>query len=295
MKRLLSLAIVLLFLTCVMVNAQTFNVKYEQGSEKIEVFKSSLENPVITQNIKQSMRPYLHPVVPYDGKGVFTEIHPDHHPHQTGIYWGLQKVNGRDFFMKNGKTHYRKVDAKVLIAKGESVSWQTIYDLLDKGGEAILQESQTWTLTESEGMFLLDLEWTGEGLQDIMIEEFHVGGLFIRMPWFEGIEGEAVNALGENNHKESDGHRAIWTDVGMAIKGRGNWGHIAILDHPDNIAFPSPWRIDSQLGIGPSRQILGDYRISKGSKTTERYRLVIYSGDLNPDKLKSQWKTFSKE
>ena len=62
MKRLLSLAIALLFLTCVMVNAQTFNVKYEQGSEKIEVFKSSLENPVITQNIKQSMRPYLHPV-----------------------------------------------------------------------------------------------------------------------------------------------------------------------------------------------------------------------------------------
>ena len=141
----------------------------------------------------------------------------------------------------------------------------------------------------------MDLEWTGEGLQDILIEAYFVGGLFLRMPWYEGIEGEAVNALGESNYKESDGHRAIWADVGMAIEGREDWGHIAILDHPDNIVFPSPWRIDSQLGIGPSRQILGDYTISKGSKTTEKYRLVIYSGELDPDNLKIQWRTFSRE
>lgn len=285
------MAVAMLCIISANINAQTFNVKKE-GSEKIEIFKSSLENPVITQNVKKDMRTYIHPVLPPDGKGVFTEIHPDHHPHQTGIYWGLKKVNGRDFFMKNGKTHYQKISAEVLVSKGESVSWQTIYNLLDESGEPILQENQTWTLSESDGMFLLDLEWTGEGLTDIQIDKFYVGGLFMRMPWSESIAGEVVNALGENDYQESDGHRAIWADVGMDIEGREDWGHIAILDHSDNVAFPSPWRIDSQLGLGPSRQILGAYNIPKGNKTTEKYRLVIYTGDLNPDKLKSQWKSY---
>ncbi len=292
MKRSITMAVTMLYIIGSNINAQTFHVKYEKWSEKIEIFKSSFKNPVLTQNVRPDMRTYLHPVLLPDGKGVLTQVHPDHHPHQTGIYWGLKKVNGRDFFIKSGETHYRKVSAKVLISKGESVSWQTTYDLLDGVGEPILQEIQTWTLSESGGKFLLDLEWTGEGLTDIHIEKFFVGGLFIRMPWFEGIAGEAVNALGENNRKESDGHRAIWADVGMAIEGRKDWGHIAILDHPDNVSFPSPWQIDGQLGIGPSRQILADYHIPKGGIATEKYRLLIYSGQLKPNELKSQWKSY---
>jgi hypothetical protein len=295
MKRILSTLVAILAISLVSAKAQPFRINYEGGADKIEIFKSSLDAPVITQNIKEDMRPYLHPVVPPDGKGVFTEIHPDHHPHQTGIYWGLKKVNGRDFFMENGGTHYRKKEAKVLIPSGEQVSWSITYDLLDARGQAILQGTQTWTLSEANGAFLLDLEWQGGAIKEVLIEAYFVGGLFLRMPWYEGMPGEAINAMGEKNAAQAESHRAIWVDVGMEIEGRDDWGHIAVLDHPDNVVFPSPWRVDGELGIGPSRQILGNYSLKKGTVTQEKYRMVIYGGALDPARLKEIWKSYISE
>ena len=38
------------------------------------------------------------------------------------------------------------------------------------------------------------LDWMGKAISDITIGEYDYGGLFLRMPWHEGMEGEAVNA-----------------------------------------------------------------------------------------------------
>ena len=39
-------------------------------------------------------RPYIHPIVSPDGKGILTEYSPGHHKHQTGLYWGFTRING---------------------------------------------------------------------------------------------------------------------------------------------------------------------------------------------------------
>jgi hypothetical protein len=184
---------------------------------------------------------------------------------------------------------------RIIRKTGETVRWETVYDLVDEQGEGILRESQMWSLREEEGFLLLDLEWRGKALMDVMVEKFFVGGLFIRMPWTKGIEGEAINSMGERNRKKADGHRAAWVDVGMEISGLEDWGHIAILDHPGNVASPSPWRVDEQLGIGPSRQILGDWHLRKDETTVERYRLVIYTGQLDRKQMAEFWKSYGNE
>ena len=46
---------------------------------------------------------------------------------------------------------------------------------------------------------------------------------------------------------------AVW----MPIEGEENGGGIAILDHDQNPEHPVPWRVDGQLGISPSRCIVG--------------------------------------
>ena len=272
-----------------------FNIKQCPDQQCIEVYKNKIDKPVITHNQKDGMRPYLHPVLPPDGTGILTENEPAHHPHQTGIYWGLKKVNGRDYFMNNKGDYYKKVSSRVIGEKGDRVTWKTVYLLLDENGDGVLQETQTWGLKESEGLFLLDLTWEGKAIQPVHIEQFFVGGLFMRMPYSSDIMGRAVNALGEVNYSSAEGHRAIWVDVGMEISGRTDWGHIAILDHPDNVVFPSPWRIDHQLGVGPSRQILGGYNIDQGDKTTEKYRLVIYTGELDHETLDELWQQYTCE
>ena len=101
-----------------------------------------------------------------------------------------------------------------------------------------------------------------------------------------------INAAGQRNN-QAEQQRAIWTDVGMAIAGRDDWGHIAILDHPDNTGFPIAWRVDSELGVGPSRQILQNWRLTEGESEVTRYRLIVYTGQLDPTVLHRAWTAYA--
>jgi hypothetical protein len=266
-------------------------IQHDENAGTLAVLSRDNKEPMLIQNAKATERPYIHPIVAPDGKGILTEYRPQHHLHQTGLYWGLKMVNGRDYFMKWQSDYWKRVSAKVIEEKGLKVKWQTVYDMLDSTGKAILTETQTWALQEQHGKWLLDLEWKGEAKTDVTIGKFYVGGLFLRMPWRKGIPAEVVNAAGQRN-AEAEAQRAIWTDVGMQVEGRDGWAHIAILDHPDNKAFPTPWRVDNELGIGPSRQILGDWKLNRSETEIIRYRLVVYTGNLSPAELNRYWKEF---
>ncbi len=292
-------------------------IAQDENAGTISVFREGENEPILVQHAKEDFRPYLHPIMAPDGKGVLTEYSPGHHKHQTGLYWGFTRVNGtgadeeelkkwfynpnkpdeikkkigRDFFHHPGGDYWRRVSAKVIDAEGETVKWETVYDLLDEAGNPILTETQTWAMRAINGKFLLDLEWKGEAKTDITIGEFDYGGLFLRMPWQEGINGEVVNAARQRNEK-AEGQRAMWVDVGMQVAGRDDLAHIAILDHPDNEGFPQPWRVDGQLGVGPARARLGDWHIPKGETETIRHQLVVYTGELNNAEMTHTWEEF---
>ena len=270
---------------------QMLLIREDKSNGTIAVLRSKGDQPALTQVAKSNERPYIHPIMAPDGKGILTEYRPAHHPHQTGLYWGLKLVNGRDYFMGWQGDYWKRISVNVISDKGAQVAWQTVYALLDEKGNATLTETANWSLKESGGKYLLDLEWTGNANTDITFGKFYVGGLFIRMPWHTGVAGAVVNAVGQRN-LEAEGQRAIWTDVGVAIEGRNDWGHIAIFDHPDNASFPNAWRVDSQLGVGPSRQILGDWKLKRGESATFRYRIVAYTGTVDNEELMRLWKAF---
>jgi putative membrane-bound dehydrogenase-like protein len=284
----------------------------------LSVFRAGGTSAILTQVAKPNFRPYLHPIVAPDGKGLLTEYSPGHHKHQTGIYWGFTRVNGRgieddslkkwfyrqdkpaniqaqigrDYFHHPEGDYWKRVDVKVIKNKGETVKWETVYDLLDSTGNTVLTETQTWTMREEDGRYLLNLEWAGEAQTDVTIGKFDYGGLFVRMPWKQGIKGEVVNAARQHNQK-AEGQRANWVDVGMQVEGRSDLAHIAVFDHPDNKGFPQYWRVDGQLGIGPARQKKADWQIKKGKIEVIKYQLVIYTGVLDDVKLSKMWSEFS--
>ena len=264
----------------------------DERAGTISVVRAGSTTPILTQNAKAGFRPYLHPIVAPDGKGILTEYSPGHHKHQTGLYWGFTRVNGRDYFHHPDSTYWRRISAKILEPTGPEVKWQTVYDLLDSTGRAVLTETQTWSMREQDGKYLLDLEWAGEAQTDVTIGKYDYGGLFLRMPWHEGIKGEVINAARQRNEK-AEGQRAMWVDVGMQVEGRDDLAHIAIFDHPDNKGFPQTWRVDGQLGIGPARARTGDWKIAKGQTETIRHQLVVYTGILNDVELTNTWSEFS--
>src|SRR5207247_2065559 len=68
--------------------------------------------------------------------------------------------------------------------------------------------------------------------------------------------------------------RAAWCDVSAPFDGSPNWtaedllagawNGVAVLDHPSNSTFPTPWRVDRQGLINPSPSLLGDWHLEPG-------------------------------
>ncbi len=267
-------------------------LEQDESAGTISVFTSGSDQPLVVQNAKEKHRPFLHPIQSPDGNGVLTEYSPGHHKHQTGIYWGFTRVNGRDFFHNPGEGYWQKVGASIVEKTGKEVKWQTIYDLLSDKGEAILRETQNWSMQTDSGKYMISLEWKGEAQTEITVGKYDYGGLFIRMPWKEGMNGEVVNNAREINDK-AEGKRAMWVDVGLQLDGRDDLAHIAVFDHPQNKAYPQHWRVDGQLGVGAARAREADWTIPKGETEVIKHQLYVYTGTLNDVALTTAWTNFS--
>ena len=266
--------------------------RHDAAAGTITVSRVGEERPLVTQHVRPDFRPYLHPIVAPDGRGAFTELSPEHHRHQTGLYWGFTRVNGRDFFHNPGATHWRRVSARIVEERGPLVIWETVYDLLGEAGETVLTETQIWSMREENGRYLLDLEWRGEAKTDVTIGRYDYGGLFLRMPWRPGRRGGVSNAARQRD-QAAEGKRAMWLDVGIEVEGREDQAHVAIFDHPENAGYPQPWRVDAQMGVGPARARLGDWRIPRGRTEVIRHRLLFYTGTLSDVELLEQWESYS--
>lgn len=266
------------------------------AEDSIQVARENESKSIITQVARPDFRPYIHPWTSPDGKSTLTEFSPDHHKHQTGLYWGFTRVNGRDYFHHPEGSHWKRVSSTILKAEsatpGDTVQWQTVYDLLDDAGNGVLRESQVWTFRDEGVRHVLELEWSGEGLVDVTIGKYDYGGLFLRMPWKPGWKGSVINNARQVDRR-AEGQRAVWTDIGIQSDLRDDQAHVAIFDHPKNKGFPLPWRVDDQMGVGPVRARMGDWQIPKGQKEIIKHQLVAYTGEFNDVKVTQQWAAFS--
>jgi len=233
--------------------------------------------PILVQNARPDFRPYIHPILAPDGNGILTEDAPEHHPWQHGLYVGLHQVNGINFWEKEiGQFHPQRMTAPSV--EGNAAEWSVTTLWTGTDGTPQLTETQTWTLTDHQSRYVLDLRWTLKAERAIRFGQYAYGGLFLRMP-FRG-KGTAVNSEGQEN-RAAEARRARWVAVSMPIAGRSDEAMIAIPDHAANPCYPNPWRVDGQLGIAPSRCIAGEWRLDKGERCVNRYRIVISVGGLD--------------
>ena len=70
--------------------ATVLRLQQNETAGTIAVFRQGGQEPILTQIALPDNRPYLHPIVAPDGKGVLTEYRPAHHLHQTGVYLGVE-------------------------------------------------------------------------------------------------------------------------------------------------------------------------------------------------------------
>ena len=275
-------------------------LRVEKRDDRIVVFRAGMKRPLLVQNAREDFRPYLHPLATPDGKGVLTEYSPTHHKHQTGLYWGPTRVGGRDYFHHPEGDYWRLRGTRVLGAKGNVARWEVEYDLLRKDGQALLGQKHSWTLTDHGDYYVLDLQRVATAQQDVAFGRYDYGGMFLRMPWRPETGGTASLAAGGTatnsryqHNAAAEGQRARWVDVGMPIEGCDGLGHVVLMDHPENEGYPLPWRVDGQLGVGPCRERLGDWKLQRGQSDRVRRRVLVYMGEFDGRHVEAIWHEFA--
>lgn len=188
---------------------------------------------------------------------------------------------------------WRLVALTAIQAEGESVSWRTVYDLLDDRGGEVLRETQTWSLQEGDGAsILLDLEWMGEARSEVVFGGEGFGGLVVRTADQDGLVREVFNAARQRDGR-ANGQRAMWASLGIRWTGLERRFHLSVFDHPDNPGFPQHWRVGEDLSFGPVRALGGKWRMAAGEALLLKHRLRIHEGDLDDVAVTEAWSDFS--
>lgn len=273
----------------------------DDDAQTISVYREGNDTAFLVQNAKADFRPFIHPIVAPDGKGVFTQNSPGHHKHQTGLYWAFTGVNGRDYFHHPEGSYWQRQSMETLKHHGADVKWKTVYHLLAEDGSSVMEETQIWTVSDVGQEFLVDLDWSGKALVDLTIKKHAYGGLFLRMPYSKDIQAGALNSNEAKNKatnakiekwpniKATNAQSAKWLNVGMEIEGRDDWGHVALFDHPENPGYPGLWRVDGQYGVGIASTGKGALKIEKGSVLDYKHRFVVYSGQRDKNFIDQAW------
>jgi len=225
-------------------------------------------------------RPYLHPIRSPGQHILLTEDAPEHHPWQHGLYTGLNGVNGVGFWTEGllGEPERRAADGQVrCVACATDVDgWLTRAKWRAPDGGLLLSDVMQWRARLHEQVLVLDLQWTLHAAADCRFDQYAYGGLFLRMPVHGAGDAALLTATGVRSQPEAEGQRARW--VAVDLTGGPQRAGLAIIDHPGNDAEPAPWRVDGQLGIGPSPCIAGPWSLGTGASRRFRYRILAYDG-----------------
>lgn len=274
----------------------------------ISIHRGNMETPLAVQNAQEDQRPYIHPLFAPDLDGILTENAPAHHAWQHGLYVGLNDVNGVGFWTEgltknpnDGTFHPRPLSAPIV--SGRCARWSVESLWRGPKHDEMLLETQGWELVDRGHDYWLDLTWTLSAKMDLVFGKYAYGGLFLRMPYEPQRGGATLNSEGASG-EAAEGKRARWMAVHMPIPplnagaavGRAaapSDAGIAILDHPNNPEHPVPWRVDGQLGIGPSHCIAGAWKIRSGESVVYRHRIYVFGGKASANAIDTVWNEFS--
>ena len=249
------------------------------------------------------------------------------HPHHIGLWLNYGDVNGLDFWNNSSNVPEEKRDRYgtiihrdiKLVENGESEGkLSVVTDWVDIDGNILLKEETDFIFSGSENQRIIDrvTKLTAHD-KAVSFKDNKEGMLGIRMareleqptnnavrltddsgsPTDKSvINNDGVTGLyrGSNGLEGDDvwGTRAAWMNLSGEIDGEKV--SVAILDHPDNVGYPTYWHARGyglfaanplgQKAMSDGKEEL-NFKLERGESVTFKYRIIVYSGEEVTDAM----------
>jgi hypothetical protein len=281
------------------VQAQTKISAVKKGS-KIDV---TIGNLFFTSYIfsTDEKYPFFYPVNGPSGASV-TSMRNGTYPHHSSLFFGCDRVNGGNYWqegLERGQIISLRED--IIENDGPRVVIENECIWRRPGANAPVKDFRKITITASSPeIFQIDFEVQMEMLMDVTIEKTNHSLFSGRMdPDLAVVNGGTmINAEGALGEKETFGKPSPWIDCygkrGDKIEG------MAIMQHPSNEWYPSPWFTRDYGFFSPTPMYWpADEKagtvLKKGDLIKLRYRVLVHSGTHETAKIAEEFQKYSGE
>jgi hypothetical protein len=245
--------------------------------------------------------PFFYPVNGPISGGSVTSMRNGEYPHHSSLFFGCDLVNGGNYWQEGlERGRIISVNAQILKQGGDTVIITDECIWSRPGAISPVKDTRTITITSPSAiMSQIDVEISMEMLIDVTIKKTNHSLFSVRMAADLSVKngGTMVNAEGIKSEKETFGKNSPWMDFygkrGDAIEG------IAILQHPSNPWYPSPWFTRDYGFMSPTPMYWPandtDTFMKKGTVLNLRYRVLVHAGDQNEAKIAEAFGKYKNE
>jgi len=242
--------------------------------------------------------PFFYPVNGPLSGGSVTSMRNGEYPHHSSLFFGCDQVNGGNYWQEGlERGRIISVNAEILKEGGDSVVISDECIWSRPGALSPIKDSRKFTITSpSATIRLIDAEITMEMLMDVTIKKTNHSLFSVRMAADLSVKngGTMVNAEGDSGEKATFGKSSPWMDY---FGKRGDFAEgIAILQHPSNPWYPSPWFTRDYGFISPTPMYWPandkETVMKKGEKLFLRYMVVVHGGNTAEAKVKKLFEQY---
>ncbi|WP_246581268.1 DUF6807 domain-containing protein [Echinicola shivajiensis] len=284
--------------------------------------------PIITAGGHEVTRGF--PLAPRPGERV-------DHPHHVGMWFNYGDVNGLDFWNNSDaipaekKDHYGNIVQKKIVSTQEGkdqAELKVMTDWMAPDGKVLLKEETSFVFSADGPKRMIDrITKLTAVSQEVDMKDNKEGMLGIRVARelehpsdkpeiFTDANGIATSVASLNNEGVSGNYRSSkglegddvwgtrgeWVDLSGVIKGEKV--SLAIIDHPDNVGYPTYWHARGyglfaantlgQKALSGGKEEL-NFKLAQGKSVTFKYRVIVDSENLSDKELNKEFASFSKK
>jgi hypothetical protein len=235
--------------------------------------------------------PFFYPVNGPVSGGSVTSMRNGEYPHHSSLFFGCDLVNGGNYWQEGlERGRIISVNAQILIQGGDTVIITDECIWSRPGAVSPVKDTRTITITSpSATLSQIDFEINMEMLIDVTIKKTNHSLFSARMAADLSVlnGGTMINAEGLKSEKNTFGQKSPWIDFygkrGTAIEG------LAIMQHPSNPWYPSPWFTRDYGFMSPTPMYWPvdgtETSFKKGQVLSFHYRVLVHAGDHTQAKI----------